>query len=617
MNGYYGRLLIVDLGAGRVHDEPLPADLASTCVGGSGLATRLLYDAIDVDTEPLGSSNPLIVMCGPLTGTRAPMCGRHAMVARSPLTGLLGEAHVGGFFGAELRHAGYDGLVITGCSAEPVWLSIRADGAELREAGDLWGLDTQETQARIRAELADARVRVGSIGPAGESRVRYAAVAHDNSRMAGRTGMGAVMGSKRLKAIAVRAARHDPPPMADAAHFTALARQARDGFKDDVGAQILRTSGTGGNVDYMYYLGALPIRYFTQGEWEGVAAISGNTMAETILTGVEACYGCPIACGRRVTVTEGQYPTDGEIKGPEYETLGAFGSQLLIDDLAAVTRLGHLCDRYGMDSISAGNTIALATYLYQEGVLTAADTDGLELAWGDPEMAIDLVGRIARREGFGEVLGEGSRRLAQHFGVEDVGVHINGMSPAMHDPRGYSGMALVYATSPIGASHNQSDYYWVENGRVLEELDIYSPGVHQDAGKAPHVVRHQDWNAFVNALVTCSFSSTPPSTTVEILNAATGRDLTPANALEIGERLVCLKRALNIRLGYTTEGERLPRLMRRALTDGGSEGFVPDEALLLREYYAARDWDPRSGRPTMEKLAALGLDELVQDLWHE
>jgi len=609
MHGYWDRLLWVDLTRGRVSDEPLNAGYAEGFVGGSGLATRYLYDLIHADTDPLGPDNALIIMPGPLSGTRAPSCGRHTLVARSPLTGLLGESNVGGFVGAELRHAGYDGIVFTGHSPTPVWLYVRDGWAELRDADGLWGLDTFETQARIKRTLGDQRVRVGCIGPAGENQVRYAAVMHDHARAAGRTGLGAVMGAKQVKALAVRGTGH--VPLADETHFDDMARDMTTLLKDDLVSQILRTTGTGGTLDYLHFLGALPIRYFTQGEWWEAAEISGNTMAETILTGVEGCYRCPIACGRRVTIPEGRYATEGAIKGPEYETLGALGSQLLIGDLAAVTYLGHLCDRLGLDTISTGNTIALACYLFQEGIIGPMETGGLELKWGDPDAVADLVEEVAYRQGFGEMLAEGTRRFAEQYGATDLAVHCNGMSLPMHDPRAYSGMALVYLTSPIGGSHNHSDYYWVENGRVMEELDILSPGRHEDAGKAIHVIRHQNWNSLINALVACTCSNAPATSYIELLNAATGRDLDTPAALGIGERIFNLKRVLNIRLGYTPQGERLPGLLRRALSQGGTDGFVPNETLLLSEYYQARDWDPATGRPSERKLASLGLTEVA------
>jgi len=615
MDGYHGRVLWVDLTSGQVRDEALNAHYAEKFVGGSGLATRYLYDLIQVETDPLGPENPLIIMTGPLTGTRAPLCGRHTLVARSPLTGLLGESHVGGFVGAELRHAGYDGIVVTGQSAAPVWLCVQDGQVELHDAGDLWGLDTFETQARIKEALGDKRVRVGCIGPAGENQVLYAAVMHDNARAAGRTGMGAVMGAKRLKALAVRGT--GSVPLAAEKRFNAIVRDMKPIFKDDVLSRVFRETGTGGNLDYVHVLGGLPIRYFTQGEWWEAADISGNTMAETILTGVEGCYGCLVACGRKVRIPEGKYATGGEIKGPEYETLGALGSQLLISDVAAVTHLGHLCDRLGLDTISTGNTIALAHYLFQEGIIGLAETGGLELQWGDPDTVADLVKQTAHRQAFGEALAGGTARFAERYGAADLAVQCNGMSVGMHDPRAYSGMTLTYTTSPIGGSHNQSCYYLVEIGGVIEDLDIFSPGRHEDAGKAAYVARHQNWISLLNALVTCIMSNAPATDYIELLNAATGRNLDGAGALEVGERIFNLKRALNVRLGYTPKGERLPDLLRQALSDGGTEGFVPDEALLLGEYYEARDWDPVTGKPSRRKLESLGLAETATDLWTE
>jgi aldehyde:ferredoxin oxidoreductase len=607
ITGFYNRLLWVDLSAGRIETRPLEEAYVHDLVGGSGLAVRYLYDLIDADTDPLGPQNPLIMMAGPLTGTRAPLTGRHAVVSRSPLTGLLGESHMGGFFGATLRHAGYDGIVLVGQAAEPVWLAIAPTGAALRSADDLWGLDTLDATVEVQRRLGDPRARTATIGPAGENLVRYAAIVDERGRVAARTGLGAVMGSKRLKAIAVHAdSRHDPP-LADAERLTVIARQIRAVLKEDVVSQVLHATGTGGNLDYLHYLGALPIRYYTQGEWEGAAAISGNTVAETILTGAEGCYGCPVACGRRVCIPDGPYTTGGEIKGAEYESLGALGSLLLIDDLHAVTYLAHLCDRLGLDTISAGNAIGLAIHLYEQGILDRDQADGRVLRWGDADLVGALLHDTAARRGLGVRLAEGARALAASLGVEEEAVQINGMAPAMHDPRAYSGIGLVYATSPVGASHNQSGYYWVESGRTIDELGIATPGLQVDAGKATHVARDQDWGALLNALVMCLFANAPATAIIDLLNAATGRELDVSGALLLGERIFTLKRLLNLRLGYTPVGERLPKLLRSALAEGGTGGFVPDQELLLDEYYAARHWDRATGWPSQDKLKQLGL----------
>ncbi len=615
MQGYYGKLLRVDLSAGTAEDIPLNENYARDFIGGSGVAARYLYDMLDKSADPLAPENPLIIMTGPLTGSSSPLTGRHVVVGRSPLTGWLGESNVGGVVGAALRHAGYDGIIITGQAATPLWLNIDNQGADLRDASALWGLDAPATQAYIRQALSDNKVRVGCIGPAGENGVLYAGVVHDNGRMAARTGLGAVMGAKRLKAIAVRGRNAPDMPVAYPERFAAIASRVKKAFRDDVLSDILRTSGTAGNLDYLHLLGALPVRYFTQGEFDGAFDISGNSMTETILTGREGCYGCLVACGRKVTIPGGKYATGGEVKGPEYETIGAFGSLLLVDNLEAIAYAGHLCDRLGLDTISAGNVIALAIYLFQEGIISPADTGGLSLQWNDPDLTIKLVQDIAYRRGFGALLALGVQRFAEHFGADELAVQFNGMSPAMHDPRAYSGMAISYMTSPIGGSHNHSDYYWVENGRDFEALGITTPGAHVDEGKAAYVARHQNWNSVVNSLVACIFSTAPVPDYLALLNAATGRDFSPEEALTAGERIFNLQRALNIRLGYTPAGERLPKLLRQPLSEGGTEGFVPDEKLLRREYYQARQWDSESGKPTREKLSALGLPEIADDLY--
>jgi len=614
MQGYYGKLLRVDLTAGTTEDLPMNERYVREFIGGSGVATRYLYDMLDMAGDPLAPESPLIIMTGPLTGSSSPLTGRHVIVGRSPLTGLLGESNVGGYVGAELRHAGYDGIIITGRAAAPSWLNIDNDGAKLHDAGPLWGLDAPTTQTRIKESLGDDKVRIGCIGPAGENQVLYAGVVHDNGRMAARTGLGALMGAKRLKAIAVRGKNAPDAPLADPERFAAIARRVKKAFRDDVLSDILRTSGTAGNLDYLHLLGALPVRYYTQGEFDGAFDISGNSMTETILTGREGCYGCLVACGRKVTIPSGPYATGGEVKGPEYETIGAFGSLLLVDNLEAIAYAGHLCDRLGLDTISAGNVIALAIYLFQEGIIGPADTDGLSLQWNDPELTIKLVQDIADRRGFGELLALGVQRFAEHFGAGELAVQFNGMSPAMHDPRAYSGMAISYMTSPIGGSHNHSDYYWVENGRDFEALGITSPGAHVDEGKAAYVARHQNWNSVVNSLVACIFSTAPAPDYLALLNAATGRDFGPEETLAAGERIFNLQRALNIRLGYTPAGERLPKLLRQPLSEGGTEGFVPDENLLRREYYQTRQWDLKSGKPARAKLLALGLPEIAEDL---
>ncbi len=612
MDGYMGKLLVVDLSSGEIKDEPLNVDYVRRFIGGSGLACRYLYDMVDADTDPLGPENPLFFMAGPLTGTRAPSCGRFVVCARSPLTSLWGEANSGGFFGPEMRFASYDGIIIRGRSPKLVYLWVQDGRAELRDAGHLWGKDTFKTQAAIKEELGDPRVRVACIGPAGENQVLLANIIHDHARAAGRGGMGAVMGSKNLKAVAVRG--HGRIPVADEERLKELARQVIEVLKDDFLSDMLHETGTACAMEQLNYLGSLPSRYYTQGVFEGVETLSGGFMADTILTGTSACYGCVVGCGRKVAVSEGRY-TFPEIDGPEYETICALGTTLLIDDLAAVSWLGHLCDGYGMDTMSAGGTIGFAHYLFQEGVIGSQGTGGLTLRWGNPDTVVELLGQMARREGFGALLSEGSRRLGQRFGVEELAVQVKGLEVAYHDPRALSAMALVYSTSPIGASHNHSDMYWVEVGRSLEELDIPFTDRLEDTGKGTLVARHQDWRGVTNALVMCIFNNAPAQYHADLFNAATGRQETLDSLLHIGERIWNLKRAFNCRLGLTRADDRLPQLLLQPLSEGGTQGHVPDLELMLREYYEVRDWDPVTGKPSREKLLSLGMEEMAKDLW--
>ncbi len=610
MNGYLGKLLVVDLTSGKIEDEPLNEGYVQQFIGGSGLACRYLYDSLDPDTSPLNPVSPLFLVTGPLTGTRAPVCGRHVVCARSPLTGIWCESHVGGFVGAELRFAGYDGVIIRGRSPKPVYLWVQDGRAELREAGHLWGKDTFETQDIIKEELGDPRVRVACIGPAGENQVLLANIIHDDARAAGRGGMGALMGSKNLKAVAVRG--HGRIPVADEERLKELAREVIEVLKDDFMSDMLHATGTACAMDQLNYLGSLPSRYYTQGVFD-TETLNGGYMADTILTGTSGCYGCVVRCGRKVATSEGRY-TFSEIDGPEYETICSLGPILLIDDLAAISWLGHLCDSYGMDTMSAGSTIGFAHYLFQEGVIDSQDTGGLTLQWGDPDTVAELLGQMARREGFGVLLGEGSRRLGQRFGAEELAVQVKGLEVGYHDPRAFSSMALVYSTSPIGASHNHSDMYWVEVGRSVEELGIPFTDRLEDAGKGSLVARHQDWRSVTNALIVCIFNNAPAQYHADLLNAVTGRQETLDSLLHIGERIWNLKRAFNNRLGLTRAHDRLPKLLLQPLAEGGTQGHVPDLELMLGEYYQARGWDPETGQPGREKLEELGLGWVAEGL---
>jgi len=609
MNGYMGRILRVNLTSGDIQPEPLNEAYARQFVGGSGLACRYLYDLIDADTDPLGPDNPLVFMTGPLVGTSAPSCGRFVICARSPLTGIWGESNSGGSWGPALRFAGYDGLIVTGQSARPVYLYVNNGVTELRDATHLWGLDFYAAHDALKSELGDARARVAAIGPAGENLVRFAAVLNDHGRAAGRTGMGAVMGAKRLKAVVVSG--RNKVPLADSDAFRAAVKEATAIVREDFGSEMFRDLGTAGWMDPGSQLyGDVPNKYFSQGEFEAATNLSGSTMAETILTRNSSCYGCPIGCGRVVEITKGPYAI-AETDGPEYETICAFGTLLLIDDLGPVVHLHRQCNELGLDTISAGVTIAFAYHLFDAGVLTEADTGGVALRWGDPAGAFHLLDLLARREkGLGALLAQGTRAMGAHYGRPADAAHVKGLEIPMHEPRAFSGMALAYATSPRGACHVQGDPYQVDIGMEAPALGLLSSDQFAIEGKAALTAGCQDWRALYNALIMCQFCNPPAENTVALINAATGWGIGVDDLLPMGERIFQLKRLLNCRLGVTAADDRLPALVLQPLEAGATEGHVPDVEALLRDYYQVRDWDPATGCPTPARLAALGLDRI-------
>jgi len=601
-------ILKIDLTTGKTEEYRIPEKWEKEFLGGASLAARILYSSLSSELDPLSPEAPLLFMMGPMTGTSGPTTGRFVVCGKGPATGLWAESNIGGFWGPELRAAGYDGLWITGKAQEPVYLWLNGSRLAVRDAAHLWGQNTYTTQDRVKEEIGEKSARVCVIGPAGEKQVLFASIMCDHGRMAGRTGLGAVMGAKNLKAIAVRGTNQIP--VFDLAKYAPLRSEANRILKQDNEARVLREIGTAGAANYAEYLGALPVKYYTRGSFENVDNISGAKMTETILTGRSACQGCVIACGRVVKLGD-----RAKRKGPEYETIIGFGPNLLNDDLESVVDLGELCDRYGMDTISTSNTIGLAFHLFEKGVITEKDTDGISLEWGNLDAIEQLVNLIGRREGIGDIMAQGSRWFARHFGAEEEAVQVNGLEVAYHDPRGVSGMALSYATSPRGACHNQSDYFFVDWGHTHEQLGITFFERHAQAEKAANVARHQDWRTVFNSLVMCIFANVEPQMQVKLINAACGLNWTIEDMMKAGERAWNLKRAINNRMGLTRADDKLPKALLEPFPDGGSAGFVPDFNGMLSAYYKARGWDLESGKPSREKLPTLGLDDVAQDLW--
>ena len=602
-------ILKINLSTGKTEEYKIPEKWDKDFLGGASLAARILYDYLTPELDALSPESPLLFITGPMTGTSGPTTGRFVICGKSPATGLWAESNIGGHWGPALRKAGYDGLWITGKAKGPVYLWLEGNRLEVRDAADLWGKSTYETQDKVKEEIGVKSTRVCVIGPAGEKQVLYASIMCDHGRMAGRTGMGAVMGSKNLKAIAVNGGNEIP--VFNLSKYKSLRSAANRKLRDDNEAKVIRDVGTAGVANYAEYLGAMPAKYYTQGSFSAVDKISGAMITEQILVGRSACQGCVIACGRVVNLRGDKVKR----KGPEHETMVGFGANLLNDDLESIVDLGELCDRFGMDSISTSNTIGLAFHLFEKGIITTKDTDGFELKWGDVDAIEQLVRLIGAREGIGDLLAQGAKRFAAHYGVEDEAVQVNGLEVAYHDPRGVSGMALSYATSPRGACHNNSDYFFVDFGHSHEEIGIEFMSRHAQAEKAGSVAKHQDWRTIDNAVVMCIFANVEAKEKVELINAACGLDWSVADMMKFGERSWNLKRAINNRIGLMRANDKLPKALLIPYPDGGSEGFVPDIDGMLSAYYDVRGWDKETGRPSREKLVELGMEDVAKDLW--
>jgi aldehyde:ferredoxin oxidoreductase len=598
-------ILKINLSSGEIETFVIPPAFERDYLGGASLGARLLWDSLTPELDPLSPASPLLILNGPLSGTAGPTVGRFVVCGKSPATGLWAESNCGGFFGPELRMAGWDGIWLTGKAEKPVYLVIRDSSIEIRGAESLWGLDTYEVQDAVKRETEIQGIRTLGIGLAGEQMLPFALLLNDHGRVAGRTGLGAVMGSKNVKAIAVKGT--GKVPVFDAEAYAPRRAAANRALKADPMTSVLSSLGSAGAADYFNYLGEQPKKYFSAGELEGADQISGASVTESILVGKSACHACVIACGRVVRLEDGQ-----KRKGPEYETLVGFGPNLGLTSPAIATRLGELCDRYGMDTISTSGVIGLAFRLWELGLIGEQDTGGLSLAWGNAEAAEQLIHQTVRREELGQYLALGAKRMAEHFGAPDEAVQVNGLEVAYHDPRGASGMAIVYATSPRGACHNQSDYFLADIGQVDASLGMDFFDRHAGAEKAVNVAKHQDFRTVNNALVLCMFANVPPETMLDLVNAACGYDFTLQDLLRSGERAWNLKRLINLKLGLTRANDTLPKPLLRAYADGGAAGYVIPFDEMMAAYYAARGWDAETGVPLPKKLLELDLSWVVK-----
>jgi len=618
MSGNYHKLLKIDLGAGTIETIDLEEAMMRTHVGGSSLAARLFFEADGYQYQPLAAESPLYIITGPMVGTNFPGTSRFVLCARSPLTGIWGESASGGFWGAELKKAGFDGISIEGKAAVPSYIMIDDSNVSVMDAGELWGLDTYQTVDALKDKYKGQRsVRVLAIGPAGENLVKYAAVSNDKAHYCGRTGMGSVMGSKNLKAIVVRG--NGKVPVADQKTYQEARKTALANIKESMIAASMHDLGTAAAMDMGMMTGDVPIKNWSLGEdYEMAAALGGPAIHETILEGRVACYTCPIGCKPVVAVDHPEYAI-AKGPGPEYETCATFGTMIMNDDLNAVAYANELCNRLGLDTITCGATLAFMMDCYANGLLSLQDLDGVDMAWGNVDAAIKTVQKIAYREGFGDRAAEGSQALAASIGkdAEKYAVTVKGLELPMHDPRGFHGQGLAYMNSNRGACHLQHAVQAVEQGMVAwPEVGLEEDyAATESAGKAKMVCISENIGQMANAACICQFVHWAMGLDefLDGFKAVTGYGFDMQELIAAGQRAWVLKRALNNIMGVTAADDRLPQKVLTPTAEGSAAGSVPDEDLMRKEYYEIRGLDEK-GFPTFGLLQELGLTFLNEIL---
>lgn len=629
INGTHGKILHVDLTAGEARIEQPPDDFYRLLVGGRAVVAYLLLRDLAPGTEPLSPQNLLIFAPGIMQGTNLPGAGRHGVGGKSPLTGALGSSEVGGWWGHEFKRAGYDALVIRGRAESPVYLWLHNERVEIVAADHLWGLHTARAQAAIREELGDERVRIAQIGPAGEKLVRYAAIMHDINRAAGRNGLGALMGSKNLKAVAVlRAAATSKVSVADRPRVAEVAKWLGQNYRSLMG---WATAGIGrGTQDGLLGLseaGGLPVRNFGRPVFAHPELLSGERNYQMFLKGRDTCQGCPVRCKQVFENRDGDpyLHLDPEYGGPEYETMAAFGPCCGVEDNLAVLKAGELANAYGLDSISTGMSIAFAMECFENGLITTADTGGLEYRWGDADLLVRSVEMIGRREGFGDVMAEGVARMSARFGPpsEPFNLTVKGQELPMHEPRLKHAMGVGYAVAPVGADHmmNMHDTAFVRDGRALRRVNS---ALDEVLGPVPRDVLDEDkmqifyhelnWAHFLDCALVCHFYCYDYGHMAEALSGVTGIEYGIRDVLDVGERAQTLARLFNLREGLSAADDRLPIRVMKAFDSGpiaGSGISEQDFDWFRRRFYERMQWDVDTGKPTDDCLRRLELDRLL------
>ncbi|MGB7093118.1 MAG: aldehyde ferredoxin oxidoreductase family protein [Anaerolineales bacterium] len=637
-HGYTGKILHVDLSSGLLSVEEPEEAFYRKYMGGSALAMYYLLNELPAGVDPLGPENILVLALSVLTGTAISGQSRMTAAAKSPLTGGIGDSQGGGFFPAELKFAGFDAIVIKGKAEKPVYLWIHDGQYELRDASHLWGQITGEAEAALKQELDDNKIEVLQIGPAGEKLVRFAGIFSMSNRANGRTGMGAVMGSKNLKAVAVRGKKR--PSVADKAGLNELARWGAVNLADSDIAGLAKY-GTAETTGSNQTSGTLPTYNYNSGVFDGWEAIDGTTMYDTILRGApegkqdregrDTCYACTVRCKRVVEITEGKYQVDPLYGGPEYETTSTFGNYCAIDDLAAIAKASELCNKYGMDSISCGATIAWAFEAFNEGKLTLADTDGLDLSWGNADAMVQLTERIGQREGFGDLLAEGSERAARQVGrgTEAYLITFKGQEAPAHMPRVKRSLAVIYTTNPFGADHQSHEH----DPAIEGDFEFYSDRMavlgfsegQETRSLSDEKIRFamvsQHMYSAMDSLNLCQFVYGPawqlygPEDMLKLVQVVTGWEGVSFEELQkVGERRLNMMRAFNAREGIDRKADVVPEKLFKPLKGGVSDGWQLDRAEVesaLDKYFEFCGWEIETGVPTREKLEDLDLEWVV------
>lgn len=612
MHGFNGKILRVNLTT-RSHSIDRPStDYYKRYGGGRGIIIHTMLTEIPPGSDPLGPENKIIFALGTLTGYALPGSGRNSIGAKSPLTGAFGEAEAGGFWGAELKRSGYDAVIVEGTSAVSVYIWIDSGVCEIRDAGRVWGMEVADADAAIKEELGSNKIKTALIGPGGEHLVRYACIANDVSHFAGRTGLGAVMGSKKLKGIAVRG--ETPPEVVDKAKIVELARWMGKNFKEKASAH--HRIGTGSTMAHYESSGNLPIRNFRGGRFPEVSRISPQYMFEKgYIKKRETCFACPIRCKRAVKL-EGLLPVDIRYGGPEYETLAALGSNCGVDNVEALMKANEICARYGIDTISTGVCISFAMECYERRIITIVDTGGLELTFGNAWAMVEMVERIAKRTGFGNILAEGVKRAADMIGrgSAEYAIHVKGLELPMHDPRYKQGMGLHYSVHVTGADHCSG----IQDDQVIRAM-VKGEGVNTDGTltsiemsprKAQLLYDAGLWRHMANYLGMCIFVPWNHQHMIDAVEAVTGWPMSYGDLTKVVERGMTLARIFNLREGFSRIDDVLPRRFSTSPLEGPLSDVTVDPVKLeiaQQVYFKMLGWND-AGIPTYEKLVELGIE---------